>query len=69
MEHNSLKGEKADSNLLQDSSFLDKLQVMERMVVQNATMGITMDFKYWDDPADKYQEEGMHHNNRRCIGL
>jgi hypothetical protein len=41
------------------ASFLSKLRIMERMVVQNATMPITMDFKYWDDPADQYQEEGM----------
>lgn len=52
------KTQSRSEELKESSSFVSKLQVMERMVVQNATMGVTMDFKYWNDPADQYQEEG-----------
>lgn len=48
-----------EEEIKESPSFLSKLRVMERMVVQNATMGITMDYRYWDDPADQYQEEGI----------
>lgn len=64
VDHTSLSGSNADNNVMESPSFLSKLQIMERMVVQNATMGITMDYKYWDDPADHYQEEGIFHINK-----
>lgn len=48
----------AGSSLQYPQSFSEKVKVVERMVCQNASSGLYVDYKYWDDPADQYQDMG-----------
>ena len=48
------------------------LKIIERMVMQNFYDEITMDYKYWNDEADMFREEGnllplWKFYNDRCV--
>lgn len=43
---------------LQSPAMLRAVHIIERLVVQNLQSDVTLDYKYWEDEADRYKEDG-----------
>ena len=45
-------------DILNSPNMLHSLRLMERMVNQNTYNDISDDYKYWEDAADQFKEDG-----------